>query len=183
MANGRRQRTTNPGHNGPTAGASPLEAKCIEILSHSPYETRSIGAILGVHASPGDIFLLVGSLGAGKTCLAQGILRGLGSDEYARSPTFVLMSQYEGRLPMYHVDLYRVDSVEEVFDLGLDEYLFGDGVCVVEWAEKAPDFFPEQSLMVRLAHVDETTRRLNVIGTGKRFDSILEAAEIEAARH
>ena len=183
MVNKRHQQTANADLNGPAAGAPPLDDKCIEILSHSPDGTRAIGAILGAGASPGDVFLLVGSLGSGKTCLAQGILRGLDSDEHARSPTFVLVSQYEARLPMYHVDLYRVDSVDEAFELGLDEYLFGDGVCVVEWAEKAPELFPEQSLKVKLAYVDETTRRLNITGSGERFAGVLEAAKLQAARH
>ena len=117
----------------------PDQALCLTLSSYGPEETQAIGRILGRSAEPGDVFLLVGDLGAGKTCLTQGILFGLGSEEFARSPTFVLVSQYPGRLTMYHMDLYRLDTFAEVLDLGLDEYLFGDGVSVVEWADKAAE--------------------------------------------
>ena len=108
----------------------------ITIASHCPEQTQSIGRLLGECALAGDVFLLSGELGAGKTCLTQGILWGLGGDEYARSPTFVLICEYPARLTLYHMDLYRLDSLDEIIDLGLDDYFFGEGVCVVEWAEK-----------------------------------------------
>lgn len=146
-----------------------------QIISHSPKETQAIGRILGSSAEAGDIFLLVGGLGAGKTCLTQGIVWGLGVDEYARSPTFVLVSQYHGRLTLYHMDLYRLDTIEEIIDLGLDEYLFGDGVCVVEWAEKAAELFPEQHVLVWLDYIDETSRRLTLTGNGVRHDRLIAA--------
>ena len=146
-----------------------------QVISHSPEETQAIGRILGSSAEAGDIFLLVGGLGAGKTCLTQGIVWGLGVDEYARSPTFVLVSQYQGRLTLYHMDLYRLDTIEEIIDLGLDEYLYGDGVCVVEWAEKAAEVFPEQHVLVRLDYIDETSRRLTLTGSGVRHDKLFNA--------
>ena len=146
-----------------------------QILSHSPEETQAIGRILGSSAEAGDIFLLVGGLGAGKTCLTQGIVWGLGVDEYARSPTFVLVSQYQGRLTLYHMDLYRLDTIEEIIDLGLDEYLFGDGVCVVEWAEKAAGIFPEQHILVQIDSVDETSRRLTLTGSGMQYAKLIDA--------
>ena len=146
-----------------------------QITSHSPEETQAIGRILGGSAEAGDIFLLVGGLGAGKTCLTQGILWGLGVDEYARSPTFVLVSQYQGRLMLYHMDLYRLDTIEEIADLGLDEYLFGDGVCVVEWAEKAAEIFPERHILVRIDYVDETSRRLTLTTVDERHGKLIDA--------
>ena len=146
-----------------------------QIISYSPEETQAIGRILGSSAEPGDIFLLVGGLGAGKTCLTQGILWGLGVDEYARSPTFVLVSQYQGRLMLYHMDLYRLDAIEEITDLGLDEYLFGDGVCVVEWAEKAAEIFPERHILVRIDYVDETSRRLTLTTVDERHGKLIDA--------
>ena len=139
-----------------------MESSRFELVSHSPEETQAIGRLLGAQAMRGDVFLLVGELGTGKTCLTQGIVWGLGSREYARSPSFVLVSQYQGRLPTYHIDLYRLDSIQEIADLGLDEYLGGDGVCVVEWAEKAIGMFPEQSLMVQIDTIGETARRLTL---------------------
>lgn len=147
----------------------------LELLSNSPEETQEIGRVLGSHACPGDVILLVGGLGAGKTCLTQGIAWGLGVQEQARSPTFVLVCQYQGRLVLHHIDLYRLDSVEEIWDLGLDEYLFGDGVCVVEWAEKAPEVFPAKHLLIELEYVGETQRRLTLKGQNSRDERLLRA--------
>ena len=148
-----------------------------EIVSHGPDETREIGRRLGLGAESGDLLLLVGGLGAGKTCLAQGILWGLDVDEYARSPTFVLVAEYPGRLTLYHVDLYRVETADEIPDLGLDEYIFGGGVCVVEWAERAPDVFPDSNLTIRIEVLDETTRRLRLVAAGERYVSLLRSVE------
>ena len=151
----------------------------VEIFSHGPEDTQAIGRLLGTHAIAGDVFLLVGGLGAGKTCLTQGILWGLGVNEYARSPTFVLVSQYRGRLMLYHIDLYRVDAIGEIADLGLDEYLFGEGVCVVEWAEKAPSVFPEHNLTVQIEYPEETweetTRRLTLTAAGSGYVEMMRA--------
>ena len=92
--------------------------ECLELTTTGPEETRRVGRVLGEVARPGDVFLLTGELGAGKTCLTQGILRGLGSDETARSPTFVLVSEYSARMTLYHVDLYRLKGGVDVLDLG-----------------------------------------------------------------
>ena len=121
------------------------------------------------------LFLLNGELGAGKTCLAQGILWGLGGDEYARSPTFVLASQYQGRLIMNHIDLYRIDSADEVVDLGLDDYLLDEGVCVVEWADKTPGLFPEHHLGILIEYLGKTKRRISLTAAGHRYSSAIEA--------
>ena len=120
------------------------------ILSGGAEETQSIGQALGELAQPGDIFLMTGPLGAGKTCFTQGLARGLGISGYVRSPTFVLVTQHQGRLRLFHVDLYRIDDPREVWDLGLDEQLFGEGVCVVEWADKAAEIFPQKSMWVEM---------------------------------
>ena len=144
-------------------------------MSRSPDETQRLGQALGEHAQGGDLFLLTGGLGSGKTTLVQGIAWGLGVQEYARSPTFVLMAQYQGRIPVYHLDLYRVESVEEALDLGLDEYLWGEGVLVVEWADRAPEAFPDECLKVSLELVDESTRRLRLEGHGGRHEALLRA--------
>ncbi len=140
------------------------------IVSGSPEHTRAIGRALGESAKPGDVFLLAGELGAGKTCLTQGVLWGLGGDEFARSPTFVLVSQYRARLTLHHVDLYRLDSFTEVDGLELDEYLYGDGLCVVEWADKAEGMFPEDSLVIRLDVTGDTTRRITFEPTPQRAE-------------
>jgi len=107
-------------------------------VSHSPEETLQLGKSLGSSLIPGDIILLFGDLGAGKTHLTQGICYGVGLDEgsYIRSPTFTLINEYPGKLPIYHIDLYRIDSLEEIYSLGLEEILFNQGVTIIEWAEK-----------------------------------------------
>ena len=145
------------------------------LVSHSPEETRAIGRKLGESAVPGDIYLLRGELASGKTTLAQGILWGLGGDEYARSPTFVLVNEYVARLPVYHIDLYRTGSSDEVADLGLDEYLFGDGVCVVEWPERAPEYFPQGHALVELDVTAPTTRRITISSSSARYSRTIEA--------
>ncbi len=154
----------------------------VQVTSRSPENTQSVGRILGEHARPGDVFLLVGELGAGKTCLTQGVLWGLGLDEYARSPTFVLVSQYNGRLTLYHMDLYRLDTFDEIADLGLDEYLLGDGLSVVEWAEKAPEIFPEQHLMIQIEYLDETTRRLTLASSDEHHAETMDAVKASMAK-
>ena len=107
-------------------------------ISHSPEETLQLGRSLGVALIPGDIILLNGDLGAGKTHLTQGICYGVGLDEssYISSPTFTLINEYQGKLPIFHIDLYRIDSLEEIYSLGLEEILFNQGITIIEWAEK-----------------------------------------------
>ena len=149
-----------------------LEATFISI---SPEETRAIGRIVGEHAATGDVVLLTGELGTGKTCLTQGILHGLGSDDLARSPTFVLISEHHGRMPLYHMDLYRVGSVEQTEELGIEEYLEGDGLTVVEWADNVPGIFPDDSLRIHIGLVSECERRLSFTAATDRFAGMLEA--------
>ena len=146
-----------------------------EMTSRSPEETQSIGRILGNYCHPGDIILLIGDIGTGKTCLTQGILWGLDSEEYARSPTFVIVLEYRGRLKMYHMDLYRLDTANEISELGLDEYLFGDDVCVIEWADKIPDVIPKQHLIVKVDYLEETERQLTLTDNNLQFSESLTA--------
>jgi len=150
-----------------------LNIDSLELASYSPEETREIGVRIGELCLPGDIFLLVGSLGAGKTCLTQGIAWGLGIKEYAASPSFVLVRELYGRLPLYHVDLYRLDRIEEIVDLGLDDYLYGNGVCVVEWAEKGLSVLPAEHLLVQISYVADTERSLGLKPSGKHYQEIV----------
>ena len=146
---------------------------CLELISHSPEQTQQLGAGIGELCLPGDVFLLVGSLGTGKTCLTQGIAWGLGIKEYAASPSFVLVRELYGRLPLYHIDLYRLDHIEEIVDLGLDDYLYGNGVCVVEWAEKGLSALPVDHLLIQISYVSDDERRLQLKPSGKRYREIL----------
>ncbi|MBE0416081.1 MAG: tRNA (adenosine(37)-N6)-threonylcarbamoyltransferase complex ATPase subunit type 1 TsaE, partial [Dehalococcoidia bacterium] len=132
----------------------------MNLVSGSPEETQRLGEELGRLAEPGDLFLLMGSLGTGKTCLTQGIAWGLGIEGYATSPSFVVINQYRGRLPLYHIDLYRLDRIEEVIELGLEDYLYGEGVSVVEWAEKAIAVLPKEHLLIEMGFLSDTSRNL-----------------------
>jgi len=148
-------------------------ANCLEILSHSPEETQDLGVSIGELSLPGDVLLLVGQLGAGKTCLTQGVARGMGIKEYAASPSFVLVRELYGRLPLYHMDLYRLDHLEEIADLGLDDYFYGDGVSVVEWAEKGLDLLPQEHLLIEINYLSDTGRRLEIKASGPRYQELL----------
>ncbi len=141
----------------------------LDLISHGPAETVKLGRRLGRIAEPGDIVLLVGNLGTGKTCLARGIARGLGINEYTPSPSFVLIREFYGRLPLYHIDLYRLDHIEEIADLGLDDYLYGNGICVIEWAEKGLGLLPPEHLLVELSHLGVNQRRLKLTPCGLRY--------------
>jgi len=152
--------------------------KCLDLTTHSPEETRETGRAMGVLACRGDVFLLVGELGTGKTCLTQGIAWGLDISEYTLSPTFVIMRELHGRLPLYHIDLYRLDNIEEIADLGLDDYLYGEGVCVVEWGDKGRDVMPPEHLLVEIGYLPGTERSFRFTPCGKRYREMLaELAE------
>lgn len=144
-----------------------------EQITHSPEETQELGIRIGKLASPGDIYLLVGSLGAGKTCLTQGIAWGLNIDEYAASPSFVLVREHYGRLPLYHIDLYRLDNIREIMELGLDDYLYGSGICVVEWAEKGAGALPLEHLSIRISYLSESERRFQFKPSGRHYLKIV----------
>jgi tRNA threonylcarbamoyladenosine biosynthesis protein TsaE len=138
--------------------------KCTKVVSHGPQDTLDLGARLGRALWPGSIVLLQGELGSGKTVLVKGIASGLGVKTAVTSPTFVLMQPYEGRLTLFHVDLYRLESLKEIEGIGLEEYLWGDGVCAVEWAEKFRQNWPGSFLQVVMA-----------AGPGKERNIILRA--------
>ena len=157
----------------------PERNRTITISTSSPEQTQTAGRILGAHASAGDVFLLTGDLGAGKTCLTQGILWGLGGEEYARSPTFVLICEYYARLTLYHMDLYRLESIDEVIDLGLDDYFLGDGVCVVEWADKGAGAYIGEHVNVVIEDTGNNSRRLSFDAGSPRYSAMLGALKQE----
>ena len=148
----------------------------VKLASHSPEQTQRLGSYLGQLARKADVFLLVGELGTGKTCLVQGIARGLGVKEPALSPSFVLLREYHGRLPLYHVDLYRLDYTGEIADLGLEEYFGGDGVCVIEWAEKAPHIIPKGNLLITMHYApsSQTERSICLKPQGRRYRALID---------
>ena len=148
--------------------------KNISLTSRSPEDTQRLGGIIGELVQPGNVLLLTGNLGAGKTCLTQGIAAGLGSQECAQSPSFVIMREYMGRLPLYHVDLYRLENSEEIADLGLDDYFYGKGLSVVEWAERALHLLPSQHLLVNIEYGRGNERNVSLTASDKRYQQIAE---------
>ena len=144
-----------------------------ELVSNSPEETINLGRLMGEFAQRADVYLLSGKLGAGKTCLTQGIALGLDIQDYVASPTFVLVREMNGRLPLYHIDLYRLDHIEEITDLGLDDYFYGNGVSVVEWAEKGTNVLPEDNLQVQINYVDLLKRQFILTSYGERYEKLL----------
>ena len=152
-----------------------LKANCSTDLSirdkkyafrtHSPEETQEVGVRIGCQLRPGDVVALIGDLGVGKTCLTQGIARGVGihEDQTVNSPSYILINEYEGEIPVYHIDLYRLQRLEDIVALGLEDYLEGDGICVIEWADRMGELLPESHIQVRITGEDEFTRAIEVV--------------------
>ena len=135
--------------------------------THSPMETRAFGEMLAQKLHPGDVLLLLGDLGAGKSELTRGIAAGLHVAETVTSPSFPILNVYEsGRVPLYHFDWYRLQSAEELWELGMDEYLGGDGIAVVEWSSRLPEAIPETYLEIFIDTVDDTTREIILTPVG-----------------
>ncbi|UCE97695.1 MAG: tRNA (adenosine(37)-N6)-threonylcarbamoyltransferase complex ATPase subunit type 1 TsaE [Dehalococcoidia bacterium] len=150
-----------------------------DIISNNPPQTQQLGKNIGRLTLPGDILLLVGNLGAGKTCLTQGIAYGLDIDEYISSPSFVLIREFSGRLPLYHIDLYRLDLPEEIATLGLDDYLYGSGVCVIEWAEKGLNLMPSDFMLIRINYLDDIKRSFELEAKGTHYNKMLKELKAE----
>ncbi len=148
------------------------------IVTHSEEETRAWGAKLGRLLRPGDVVALVGPLAAGKTRFVQGIARGMGIQRPVTSPTFILMNVYhspDGRV-LCHVDCYRMrDPVEEAYDMGLDQQVRGEEICVIEWAERIASLLPRDHLVVEFEEIGEGKRRLRIRAHGPRSRALLQA--------
>ena len=114
------------------------------IYLNNDQETREIGFKLGKLLKPGSIVCLIGDLGAGKTTMTQSLAEALEVDDYITSPTFTIVNQYEGKMPLYHFDVYRIGCSEEMYDIGFEEYINGDGVCIIEWANIIEDILPDE---------------------------------------
>ncbi len=132
--------------------------------THSERETEQIGERLARVLRAGDVVAMSGDLGAGKTVLIRGLARGLGVTARVTSPTYTIVNEYEGRLPLFHFDMYRLAGAEELYDIGWDDYLKRGGVCAVEWSERAEGLLPEHCIRVDIRAQEETVRRIEVTG-------------------
>ena len=136
-------------------------------------KTREIGTKLGELLFPGAVICLIGDLGAGKTTMTQSLAKSLGVDDYITSPTFTIVNEYEGRMPLYHFDVYRIGCSEEMYDIGFDEYIDSDGVCIIEWANIIEDILPDEYLKIELMY-KETGREMILTPFGQKYEEIVE---------
>lgn len=144
-----------------------------DFISHSARQTGQLGARLGGLLAPGDLILLDGSVGAGKTTMAQGIARGLGISEPVISPSFTIVREYAGRLPLYHIDLYRLAPGSALESIGIEDYLYGDGAVVIEWPDRADTLLPAEQLQIHLHVIGDTKRRIRMVPAGDRTSQLV----------
>lgn len=144
----------------------------LTFISNSDTKTKKIASLVGKSAFKGMVITLEGDLGAGKTTFTKGLAEGLNIKANVNSPTFVIIKEYSGDLPLYHMDVYRLANSEE--DLGFDEYFFGEGVSVVEWASIVESYLPNNRLDIKIYNIDENTREINFIAIGDKYKEILK---------
>ncbi len=158
-----------------------MENRNENFKTESPEETQALGEKLGRTLKRGDVIALIGDLGTGKTCLTQGIARGVGiaSGEVVNSPSYILINEYNGIVPIYHIDLYRLENSEEVAELGLSEYVEGDGICIIEWAERMAEVLPDTCIKIHITLAGTNASHADDEISG----SVLDSPEDENIRH
>ncbi|MEE4312693.1 MAG: tRNA (adenosine(37)-N6)-threonylcarbamoyltransferase complex ATPase subunit type 1 TsaE [candidate division KSB1 bacterium] len=145
----------------------------LRTLTHRESETRTIGKRMAALLEKGDNIAFIGELGSGKTCFIKGICEGLGVEDYVTSPTFTLINEYRGVFPVYHFDFYRIKSEEEIFGLGYEEYFYGDGICLIEWADRITAFLNQNRIEIHMKDMfetmDENTREITLMPVGEQM--------------
>lgn len=146
-------------------------------------ETEKIGYMLGKLLTGGEVICMTGDLGAGKTTMTQSIAKGLEVEDYVTSPTFTIINEYEGRCPLYHFDVYRINDVDEMYDLGYEEYFYSDGVSIIEWADIIKEILPKERLNIEINKNDNIEDREIIIkGTGEKYINIIKLLSEEIHR-
>ena len=158
-----------------------MENRNANFKTESPEETQALGEKLGETLKRGDVIALIGDLGTGKTCLTQGIARGVGiaSGEVVNSPSYILINEYNGIVPIYHIDLYRLENSEEIAELGLSEYVEGDGICIIEWAERMAEALPDTCIKIHITLAGTNASHAD----NEVPESVLDSPEDENIRH
>ncbi|QQY80102.1 tRNA threonylcarbamoyladenosine biosynthesis protein TsaE [Keratinibaculum paraultunense] len=152
----------------------------VRIVLKGLKETEEFGEKLGSILKPGDIISLTGDLGAGKTTLTKSIGKGLGVEDYITSPTFTLINEYKGRINLYHFDVYRLEGSMDLYDLGFEEYIYSDGISIIEWGDKIEEVLPKERINIRIekgAELDE--RIIYIYGEGERFEQFIKELNID----
>ncbi len=151
----------------------------IVIQTKKVSETIRIGKKIGNLLRAGDVVALVGELGVGKTQLIKGLAEGVNVDKstYVSSPSFTLVNEYRGKWPFYHIDLFRLNLEKEAEELGLEDYIYGEGITAIEWADKVPSLLPEEVLWIEIDYWDQNSRRIEITPKGKRYEEIIEGLE------
>jgi tRNA threonylcarbamoyladenosine biosynthesis protein TsaE len=162
-----------------------MVSKKIDITTHSTPETQQLGQNIGRLIKQPTTLALIGDLGGGKTAFVQGLARGLDvpGDYYVTSPTFTLINEYPGRLPLFHIDLYRLKTVEDLEDIGLDDLLYGRGVLAVEWADKLARHTLADQLSLRFEIIDDNCRKISLIAYGQNSINLIKALEMRMKKH
>lgn len=163
-----------PNEGGGVGVASIFDQQTLDFISHSEAQTRRLGMRLGELLGGGEVIALQGELGTGKTRWVQGVGQGLQVGQPVTSPTFTLVNEYPGRLTLYHIDLYRISQAAEALAFGLEDYLYGDGVCLIEWADRVAEVLPPDCLWITFHHLDETKRRITIHAAGDRYRKLLK---------
>lgn len=145
----------------------------VKIYLENEEQTRDIGYKLGNLLTPKSVVCLIGDLGAGKTTMTQSLAQALKVDDYITSPTFTIVNEYEGKMPLYHFDVYRIGSSDEMYDIGFDEYINGDGVCIIEWANLIEDILPDEYLYIEMNY-KEIGREMILTPKGEKYEEIVK---------
>ncbi len=152
----------------------------VRIVLKGLKETEEFGEKLGSILKPGDIISLTGDLGAGKTTLTKSIGKGLGVEDYITSPTFTLINEYKGRINLYHFDVYRLEGSMDLYDLGFEEYIYSDGISIIEWGDKIEEALPKERINIRIEKGTELDERIIYIyGEGERFEQFIKELNID----
>lgn len=152
------------------------DGDCMKVITNNENETYELGKKVGRLIKPSSVISLNGDLGAGKTHFTKGLAAGLEVNEYITSPSFTILNEYEGRMPLYHFDVYRIDDIDEMYEVGFEEYLYGSGVCVVEWGDMVFDMLPEDTINIRINSFGENTREI-VIEENDKLSNLREMIE------
>ena len=134
----------------------------LTFITHSPEETIALGEKIGSKLVKGDVIAMQGTLAAGKTTITKGIAKALGIDETITSPTFCLISEYYGKMPLYHMDVYRLEGGEDCVNLGTDDMIYGDGVSIIEWSEKIMNELPKRTIILKITPQDDGSRKIEI---------------------